>query len=100
MNFTDKNIPYTRKIEHRFFNTNLEYDKGYTYITTEYPDNWQYNKEPYYPINDENNTKLLKKYVELSKNEEKVRFSGRLGLYQYLDMDDVIKLALNTDITN
>lgn len=54
--------------------------------------------EPYYPINDNINTKLLNKYNELAKLEEKIKFTGRLGLYKYLDMDDVIDLALNMQI--
>jgi len=58
----------------------------------------KFGDEPYYPINDDKNTKLLTKYTELAKLEEKIKFTGRLGLYKYLDMDDVIDLALNMQI--
>lgn len=98
MNFTDKNTPYTRKIEHRFFNISQNYSKDFTYISNEYPSKWQIGDEPYYPINDEKNNFLFEKYNELSKLEEKIKFTGRLGLYKYLDMDDVIESALNTKI--
>lgn len=98
MNFTDKLVPYTRKIEHRFFMINKNYDKNFTYITTEFPHTWKIGEEPYYPINDSKNIKLLNQYIELSKLENKIQFTGRLGVYKYLDMDDVIQLALEMQI--
>lgn len=92
VNYTEYDIPYTRIIEHKHF----EYGKGAkTVITKEYPDNWNKDKEPYYPINDEKNNSLYKKYEELSKKNKNVIFGGRLGQYKYYDMDKVILEALN-----
>ena len=91
MNYTDKETPYTRCIEHKHF----EFGKQpYTYITREYPQEWKPGDEPYYPVNDEKNQKLYARYAELARNEKDVIFGGRLAEYKYYDMDDVIKRAL------
>lgn len=91
VNYTDATIPYTRIIEHKHF----EFGKGdYTYITKEYPKTWTMGDEPYYPINNAQNSLLYGKYKQIADNQHKVLFGGRLGLYKYLDMDDTIELAL------
>lgn len=93
MNYTDSDTPYTRIVEHKHF----EFGKGNpnkTVITKEYPVTWRKQEEPYYPVNNGQNDRLYQKYRELSEKEKQVIFGGRLGLYQYLDMDRVIKLAL------
>lgn len=90
INYTDKKLPYTRIIEHKHFNNKNV--KG-TIITKEYPQKWDENQEPYYPINDENNNKLYNKYKDLV-DTNKIILGGRLGLYQYLDMDTTIEKAL------
>lgn len=92
INYTDRNTPYTRIIEHKHFEFNN--CKG-TIITKEYPCDWTLGDEAYYPVNDEKNTKLFNKYEELSKKEDNVIFGGRLGHYKYYDMDKVIIEALN-----
>ena len=91
INYTDRETPYTRIIEHKHFEFN---DCKGTIITKEYPSDWKMGDEAYYPVNDEKNTELFNKYVELSKNEENVIFGGRLGHYKYYDMDKVIIAAL------
>lgn len=93
VNYTEYEIPFTRIIEHKHF----EYDTcnaKETIITREYPDSWNREKEPYYPINDEKNNSLYEKYKELANKEEKVIFGGRLGQYKYYDMHHVIEQAL------
>ncbi len=91
VNYTEREIPYTRIIEHKHFE-NAKSEK--TVISKEYPVEWRDGLEPYYPINDERNSSLYAKYVELAKKEEKVIFGGRLGAYKYYDMDKVIESAL------
>ena len=92
MNFTEREIPYTRIIEHKHFeNTN----SPKTYITREYPKEFLEGMEPYYPVNNEKNQMLYNKYVELAKSEN-IIFGGRLGEYKYYDMDKVIESAFNT----
>ena len=92
VNYTDRETPYTRIIEHKYF----EFGKQpKTVITREYPDYFEEGKEPYYPINDEKNQNLYQQYKELADNEENVLFGGRLGAYVYYDMDKVIESALN-----
>lgn len=92
VNYTAKEVPYTRIIEHKHFN----FQTGpSTVVTKEYPADWKRGDEPYYPINDGPNSELFKQYKELSKNEKNVIFGGRLGQYQYYDMDKVIASALN-----
>ena len=91
VNYTERQIPYTRIIEHKHFEF-AKSDK--TVISYEYPSEWKPGIEPYYPVNDEKNTKLLEKYQELSKQEKGVYFGGRLGQYRYFDMDKTIEEAL------
>lgn len=92
INFTERKVPYTRIIEHKYF----ENDKSkVTWITKEYPADYQKGMEKFYPINDEKNNSLYEKYAKLASNEENIRFGGRLGKYKYYDMDDVILEALN-----
>lgn len=91
VNYTEYDIPYTRIIEHKHFEFG-EQDK--TVITYEYPSDWVKGDEPYYPINDEVNNELFNKYINLSKQENKVIFGGRLGMYKYFDMHHVIAEAL------
>lgn len=97
VNYTEREIPYTRIIEHKHFDKvpigTGEYPD--TVITKEYPDEWEPGKEPYYAINDERNTKLYEEYRALSEKEPNVYFGGRLGNYSYYDMDRVIELALD-----
>lgn len=93
VNYTDTLHPYTRIVEHKHFLFGQRNSQK-TVITYEYPEKWEPGKEPYYPVNDEKNMELLKKYTTLAKKEKKVRFGGRLGTYRYLDMDQVIAEAL------
>lgn len=91
MNYTEREVPYTRSIEHKHF----EFGKQpVTYVTKEYPADWQPGEEAYYPVNNEKNQKLYSQYAELAKKEKNVIFGGRLAEYKYYDMDDVIKSAL------
>ena len=90
INYTERDIPYTRIIEHKHF----EFGKGDgTIITREYPADWHPGDEPYYPINNECNNSLYNKYKELAEKEKNVLFGGRLGQYKYYDMDKVIEAA-------
>ena len=91
INYTDRETPYTRVIEHKHFEFNECHG---TIITREYPSDWHIGDEAYYPINDEKNSKLYEEYKNLASNEKQVIFGGRLGNYQYYDMDKVIKSAL------
>ena len=91
VNYTEYEIPYTRIIEHKHFEFG---NQPKTIITKEYPDKWTKEKEPYYPINDEKNSKLYEKYKELADKDNKVIFGGRLGKYKYYDMDKVIEEAM------
>lgn len=91
VNYTERQIPYTRTIEHKHFEFGNQPD---TVITREYPADWQKGEEPYYPINDERNSQLYQRYAELAKAEKNVLFGGRLGAYKYYDMDKVIAEAL------
>lgn len=91
INYTEREVPYTRIIEHKYF----EFGKQpKTYISREYPKEYEDGDEPYYPVNNERNSELYQKYSELAKKEKKLYFKGRLGEYKYYDMDDVIKSAL------
>ena len=93
MNYTERDIPYTRVIEHKHF----EFGKQpVTYVTKEYPADWQPGEEAYYPVNTEKNQRLYAQYAELAEKEKKVIFGGRLAEYKYYDMDDVIRSALDT----
>ena len=91
INYTDSEIPFTRIIEHKHFENS---DSPKTIITREYPKTWMKGEEAYYPLNDEKNSELFKKYQELAEKEDKVIFGGRLGMYQYYDMWQVIDEAL------
>ena len=102
VNYTEFEVPYTRIIEHKHFEYGASLGKiaegeakEKTIISREYSDKWVQGKEPYYPINNEYNNELYKKYEQLSKNDSKVIFGGRLGQYKYYDMDKVILSALN-----
>ena len=91
VNYTDRETPYTRMIEHKHFEFGTQ---PKTVITREYPVTWQEGMEPYYPVNDEKNQALYQKYAQLAVGEEKVIFGGRLGEYKYYDMDKVIESAM------
>ncbi len=92
VNYTEREVPYTRIIEHKHF----EFGKQEkTVISKEYPSEWKPGDEPYYPINNEENQQLYQKYRGLAKNETNVIFGGRLGEYRYYDMDKVIASALS-----
>lgn len=91
VNYTEREVPYTRIIEHKHF----EFGKQpKTVISREYSSEWKPGIEPYYPINNEENNSLFAKYRELADKEEKIIFGGRLGNYKYYDMDKVIEAAL------
>ena len=91
VNYTEREIPFTRIIEHKHF----EFGKGKgTVITREYPAEWKPGEEPYYPVNDERNNELFARYQALAEKESNVLFGGRLGQYRYYDMDKVIASAL------
>jgi UDP-galactopyranose mutase len=92
MNFTDENVPYTRIIEHKHFEFGQQ-DK--TIITLEFPEQWNSNKVPYYPVNDGKNNALYKKYRERADQEKNIIFGGRLAEYKYYDMHQIIGAALH-----
>lgn len=95
INYTDAKTPYTRVMEWRHFDGLA--DKGKTIITREYPQNWDRSKEAYYPVNNEKNTEIYKKYAKLARqHKDQFIFGGRLGLYRYFDMDQVINATFNT----
>ena len=90
VNYTEREVPYTRIIEHKHFEFGQQ-EK--TVITREYPADWKPGDEPYYPVNDARNTALYERYAELAKQEGKVVFAGRLGGYKYYDMDKATAAA-------
>ena len=92
VNYTEREVPYTRIIEHKHFEFGTQ---AKTVITKEYPQSWKSGLEPYYPVNTERNNSLYQKYRELSLKETNVYFGGRLGSYQYYDMDRVVEAALS-----
>lgn len=97
VNYTDRETPWTRIIEHKWFEFGKDEngnDLPKTIISREYSSEWKPGDEPYYPVNDEKNGKLYAAYKEMAENEEKVIFGGRLGEYKYYDMDQVIAVAL------
>ena len=98
VNYTDRETPYTRIIEHKWFEFGKD-DQGNdipkTVISKEYSSEWKPGDEPYYPVNDEKNGALYAKYKELAEKETNVVFGGRLGEYKYYDMDAVIASALD-----
>jgi len=91
VNYSDYDIPYTRIIEHKHFEFG---NQPKTVITYEYPEQWSLGKEPYYPVNDEFNSSLYKKYKELGVANSNIIFGGRLAEYKYYDMHQVIGSAL------
>ena len=92
VNYTDRETPYTRIIEHKHFEFGTQ---PKTVISREYSSEWQPGVEPYYPVNDEKNTALYQKYKAVAEKEEHVIFGGRLGEYRYYDMDAVLLSALS-----
>ena len=97
VNYTDRETPWTRIIEHKWFEFGKDEngnDLPKTIISREYSSEWKPGDEPYYPVNDEKNSELYKKYSALAELEKKVIFGGRLGEYKYYDMDAVIDRAL------
>ena len=97
VNYTDRETPWTRIIEHKWFEFGKDEngnDLPKTIISREYSSEWKPGDEPYYPVNDEKNGELYKKYRALADKEDKVIFGGRLGEYKYYDMDAVIASAL------
>ena len=92
VNYTERKIPYTRIIEHKYFEFG---NQPKTVVTKEYPAKYDGSNEPYYPVNDSKNTELYKKYKDLADKEENVFFIGRLGQYKYFDMDKVIENTLD-----
>lgn len=99
MNYTDRRFPWTRVIEHKWFQFGRDddgKDLHHTIISKEYSAEWAPGQEPYYPINDDANMELYSRYVELAAHEERTIFGGRLGSYRYYDMDQVIAAALDS----
>ena len=97
VNYTDRETPWTRIIEHKWFEFGKDEngnDLPKTVISREYSSEWKPGDEPYYPVNDEKNGALYARYRELAQQEKKVVFGGRLGEYKYYDMDAVIDSAL------
>lgn len=102
INYTDREVPYTRIIEHKHFEQGKQLGNevidgpsvGKTIISKEYSDKWDVTKEPYYPINNDKNNELYDKYKELADKDKKIIFGGRLGQYKYYDMDKIIEQAL------
>lgn len=95
VNYTSHNEPYTRIIEHKHFEPeNPTYNQNKTVISKEYSTEWHEGVEPFYPVNDEKNAEVYKKYKELAQNQNKVIFGGRLAEYRYYDMDDVIEKCM------
>ena len=92
VNYTEREVPYTRIIEHKHFEFGTQ---PTTIISREYSSEWKPGVEPYYPVNNDKNNALYEKYAELAAKEENVIFGGRLGQYKYYDMDKVIEAALD-----
>ena len=98
VNYTDRETPWTRIIEHKWFEFGKDADGNdlpKTVISREYSSEWKPGDEPYYPVNDEKNGALYQRYKKLADKESKVIFGGRLGEYKYYDMDKTIEVALN-----
>ena len=92
VNYTEREVPFTRIIEHKHF----EYGTGKgTIITREYPADWKHGDEPYYPMNDSRNNELYAQYRKLAEDFNDVYFGGRLGQYKYYNMDQIIREALD-----
>ena len=99
VNYTEREVPFTRIIEHKFFEFGKDSETGEpirgTIITREYPAAWEKGMEPYYPVNNEKNDAVYEKYRALAAEKKNVLFGGRLGLYKYFDMDKVIRASLD-----
>lgn len=98
VNYTDRETPWTRIIEHKWFEFGKDEegnDLPKTYISREYSSEWKPGDEPYYPVNDEKNSNLYAKYKELAEKEENIIFGGRLGEYKYYDMDATVASVLD-----
>lgn len=98
VNYTDRETPWTRIIEHKWFEFGKDEngnDIPKTVISREFSSEWKPGDEPYYPVNDEKNAALYSKYKKLAENEKNIIFGGRLGEYKYYDMDKVIESALS-----
>ena len=98
VNYTARDIPWTRIIEHKWFEFGKDENSNdfpKTVISREYSSEWKPGDEPYYPVNDKKNSELYNKYKALAEKEKNVIFGGRLGQYKYYDMDDVIAAALS-----
>jgi len=95
VNYTDRETPWTRIIEHKWFEFGTQ---PKTVISREYSSEWKIGDEPYYPVNDEKNEMIYRQYKELAEKEKQIVFGGRLGEYKYYDMDVVIASALKTSM--
>lgn len=93
VNYTDRETPYTRVIEHKHFQFDTTSPK--TVISKEFSNTWKPGDEPYYPVNNERNASLYNKYLEEAEKHSNLFFGGRLGLYQYLNMDQIVRKALD-----
>ena len=91
VNYTEREVPWTRIIEHKHFEFGTQ---PKTVISKEFSTEWKSGMEPYYPVNDDRNNELCAKYRELAEKEENVIFGGRLGTYKYYNMDQIIAEAL------
>lgn len=91
VNYTERAVPYTRIIEHKHFEFGRQ---PTTVISREYSEEWKPGREPYYPVNDEENSALYGEYKKLADEQGNVIFGGRLGQYRYYDMDKVIRAAM------
>lgn len=96
VNYTSREVPYTRVIEHKHFNVfgNAVYDNPKTVISREYSTEWHAGMEPFYPVNDSKNQAIYQKYQELARQEKRIFFGGRLAEYKYYDMAPVIKNSI------
>ena len=95
VNYTDAETPWTRIIEHKWFEPETAGDRNKTVISREFSWEWKPGEEPFYPVNDEKNAALYSRYAEMAKKEQKVFMGGRLGSYRYYDMDQVVEAALD-----
>lgn len=97
INYTSRDVPYTRIIEHKHFEAfgNAVYDNPFTVISREYSSEWKEGMEPYYPVNDERNNALYEKYRKMAEMQDGVSFGGRLAEYRYYDMAPTIESAMN-----
>ena len=100
MNYTSLDVPYTRVIEHKHFESfgDEVYKNPQTVVSEEYSTEYREGMEPYYPVNDERNNTLAQQYKSLAMNEKDVIFGGRLGQYKYFDMAPVIEQVLGMEI--